>query len=338
MTNLTTAEKTRLTHLEKIIRRGLNAFIDVGSALTEIRTRKLYRQEYGTFEDYCQDKWNMGRAHANRLIEAVGIYNRCKGILEPMGAKINERILRPLAGLDEPMQYKALGLAMDIAKSEGKLLSSSHTTRAAKRLASKKHPAHGSGCYEWYTPGFIIDLARKVLGKIDLDPASCETANKVVEATRYFTEEDDGLVQEWKGRVWLNPPYLASSIIAFTDKLVHEYLVGNIEAAILLCNAATDTNWWQHVSSVADRVAFPNDKVKFWADDRESQLVQPQSFMYFGQDVDKFRSVFGQPKVGTVLRHRVFAVTPDDIGAVAAPKTEEVKTEDGIPTLWIYGG
>jgi ParB family chromosome partitioning protein len=318
MKNLTTAEKTRLTQLEKIIQRGLNTFIDVGAALTEIRTQKLYRQEYGTFEEYCQRKWNMGRAHANRLIEAVGIYNRCKGILEPMGAKVNERILRPLTGLDEPTQYKAVGLAMELAKSEGKSLSSRHTRRAAKRLAPDgKHPLDGSGCYEWYTPRSIIELARKVLGQIDLDPASCETANKVVKATRYFTEEDDGLVQEWKGRIWLNPPFDRSLIVAFTNKLSYEYLAGNVEAAILLCTTANDTKWWQYIASVADVVSLKAGRVKFWADgDRELELIQPQSFMYFGQDVNKFRSVFGHPDVGTALRHRVYAFTPDDLGAL----------------------
>ncbi len=57
--------------------------------------------------------------------------------------------------------------------------------------------------------------------------------------------------------------------------------------------------------------------------------------MYLGQDVDKFRSVFGQHKVGTALRHRVYGM-PDDIEALTEPKTEEVETEDGTPTLWIY--
>jgi ParB family chromosome partitioning protein len=54
---------------------------------------------------------------------------------------------------------------------------------------------------EWYTPLPYIEAARLVLGDIDLDPASCELANGVVQAKRFFTEQDDGLTKEWSGRV-----------------------------------------------------------------------------------------------------------------------------------------
>lgn len=44
-------------------------------------------------------------------------------------------------------------------------------------------------------------------GEIDLDPASSEHANQVVQATRYFNWKDNGLQQTWKARnVYLYPP------------------------------------------------------------------------------------------------------------------------------------
>jgi hypothetical protein len=43
----------------------------------------------------------------------------------------------------------------------------------------------GTGAQELYMPAPMIELVRDVLGTIDLDPASCEEANKVVQATRY---------------------------------------------------------------------------------------------------------------------------------------------------------
>ena len=40
---------------------------------------------------------------------------------------------------------------------------------------------------EWYTPAWIINAARRVLGTIDLDPASSAIANQTVQATNYYT-------------------------------------------------------------------------------------------------------------------------------------------------------
>src|SRR6266702_2856765 len=93
---------------------------------------------------------------------------------------------------------------------------------------------------EWFTPSRYVEAARKVMGSIDLDPASCEMANRVVRAARYYTKQDNGLAQEWYGRVWLNPPYGSidqsrkMGLAAFIGKLIAEYHDGNIEQAVLL--------------------------------------------------------------------------------------------------------
>lgn len=66
---------------------------------------------------------------------------------------------------------------------------------------------HTSKSVEYYTPPYVVDAARQVMGGIDLDPASCARANEIVRATQYFTVRDDGLAQVWRAdRVFLNPP------------------------------------------------------------------------------------------------------------------------------------
>jgi len=62
-----------------------------------------------------------------------------------------------------------------------------------------------TGNPEWYTPAEYIELAREVMGKIDLDPASNPFAQETVKAEQFYTEDDDGLSQPWWGQVWLNP-------------------------------------------------------------------------------------------------------------------------------------
>jgi len=101
---------------------------------------------------------------------------------------------------------------------------------------------------------------RKALGEIDLDPASSKIAQKTVKAKRYYTVEQDGLSKPWAGRVFLNPPYTAELVDRFVQRLVTGHLAGDITAAILLVNNATETKWFQLAGSEASLSAsgFPN--------------------------------------------------------------------------------
>ena len=102
---------------------------------------------------------------------------------------------------------------------------------------------------EWYTPAKYIEAARAVMGSIDLDPASCELANQTVRAARYYTQEENGLAQEWYGNVWLNPPYGVqhgkSRIVAFTRKLLRAYWNGDVKQAVFLVLARTEATWFE---------------------------------------------------------------------------------------------
>lgn len=78
-----------------------------------------------------------------------------------------------------------------------------------------------------HTPIDILDMAREVMGSIDVDPASSAAANERVRAKTFYTEssydvvgrmEHDGMPirqyadwggisQAWEGNVWMNPPF-----------------------------------------------------------------------------------------------------------------------------------
>jgi hypothetical protein len=66
-------QPSRLTELESVIERTKHShaeFIELGQALEEVRDSKLYKERYGTFEDYCELRWGFKRAHGYRLVEA----------------------------------------------------------------------------------------------------------------------------------------------------------------------------------------------------------------------------------------------------------------------------
>jgi len=71
------------------------AFWAAGKALQVIRDARLYRQAHATFEDYVEQRWDMSRPQAYRLVDAWPLAER----LSPMGDKLNERQIRELLPL-----------------------------------------------------------------------------------------------------------------------------------------------------------------------------------------------------------------------------------------------
>lgn len=165
------------------------------------------------------------------------------------------------------------------------------------RDSAKPHVSNNSGCNEWYTPDEYIELAWDVLGEIDLDPASCEFANRTIQARRYFTVEQDGLKQEWYGRVWMNPPYNAELVPLFAEKFAREYESGRVTEGIVLVNNATETNWFWNLAKCAKAVCFPKGRIRYTSQTRASMApLQGQAFLYFGENETRFIGVF--KKVG----------------------------------------
>lgn len=161
----------------------------------------------------------------------------------------------------------------------------------------------GTGENEWYTPAEHIEMARTVLGSIDLDPASSEIANRAVQAGQFFSEADNGLDKPWAGNVWLNPPYAQPAIAHFADKMVVEWGRGEVTGAIVLTHNYTDTAWFQKLAKAATAVCFTRGRVRFVSPEGElAAPTQGQAFFYFGQDVDIFADVFGE--VGFVVEVR----------------------------------
>lgn len=92
---------------------------------------------------------------------------------------------------------------------------------------------------DWLSPLAVVEAAHRVMGGIDVDPASDGAANLMIGATTFFTEDDNGLYDSngpervhraWIGRVFLNPP--GGMTRAFWTNLLRNYLLGNCTEAI----------------------------------------------------------------------------------------------------------
>lgn len=117
--------------------------------------------------------------------------------------------------------------------------------------------------------GFTIDVAASA------DNAKC---------ARFFTHEDDGLIQSWAGeRVWCNPPY--SDCGSWVEKA---WLEEDAELVVMLLPAnRTEQRWWQAmVEPFRDRAdsrlrtEFLPGRLRFIAHDKDR--VEPNERPPFG--------------------------------------------------------
>lgn len=115
---------------------------------------------------------------------------------------------------------------------------------------------------DYYTPAFIIELARDAMGAIDLDPASHAIANKTVMADRFYTAADNGLLRPWFGRVWLNPPF--SGWREFAERARVEWANGRIDMLICLVSATLLTaNYFHHLLNESSAIIIPKGRMQF---------------------------------------------------------------------------
>lgn len=105
---------------------------------------------------------------------------------------------------------------------------------------------------EWLTPPEII----KALGPFDLDPCS-PIVRPWNTARVHYTKEDDGLSLDWKGRVFLNPPY-GNETFKWVIKMADH---GN---GIVLIFARTETHGFHRdVWQRADAIFFFDGRLSF---------------------------------------------------------------------------
>lgn len=154
-----------------------------------------------------------------------------------------------------------------------------------------------TGNVEWYTPAYIVDKAREVLGRIDLDPASCDEANKVVKASTFYTMDDDGLSKVWKGKVWMNHPFGKATNKKWIDKLVSSYEEGEVEEAICICFASTSEQWFQPLMRYTQCYVSP--RVKYYSTSKAAAPPKGSVVTYLGHNREKFYAVFHE--LGNVM-------------------------------------
>ncbi len=312
---LSLSEAEQLISLEAIIETGLQTFVDVGQALMEIRNRRLYRGQYGNFEEYCRERWGFRRAHAYRMIEAAQVVANLSPIGDTLPA--NEAQARPLTGLPAEWQREVWQKAVETAP--GGRVTAEHVQRVVEGMTAPRidpPPEKGKGqeangmsqemqvllsheSVEWYTPPEYVEAAREVMGGIDLDPATAAMPQGWIKATVFYTVADNGLEQEWLGRVWLNSPYSKTGNLSnqeiWSQKLIAEYQAGRVSQAVFVVKASIGYDWFDRLFYTFP-VCLVRGLIRFIGPD--GQVNGPaklgSAFFYIGPNLAQFEQVFSR--------------------------------------------
>lgn len=152
---------------------------------------------------------------------------------------------------------------------------------------------------EWYTPARYIKSVHEVLGQVDVDPASNEYANRIIQAKTFYTIDNDGFAQEWPGKVFMNPPYGRddagndSNQARWSRRLIEQYKAGIVTEAILLVNAVPGNRWFAPLWEFP--ICFVDHRIRFYSRDVEAgQPTHSNAFVYMGPNVDRFAAAFSK--------------------------------------------
>ena len=117
--------------------------------------------------------------------------------------------------------------------------------------------AFSSKSNDWATPHQTFNELDNEFN-FTLDPCASDENTK---CDKYYTEEDDGLSQDWSNEiVFMNPPY-GREIGKWVEKAYRESLKGAV--VVCLIPARTDTKYWHNFIFPYAEIRFIKGRLKF---------------------------------------------------------------------------
>lgn len=156
---------------------------------------------------------------------------------------------------------------------------------------------NNSDAKSWNTPTKILNYVRKFFGQIDLDP--CSNEHSIVNAEIEYILPQDGLVLDWLGNVFCNPPYgrnpeNKTTLLNWINKAQITFAALENEI-IFLIPVATNTRHFKQIFNSAQAICFLADtRLKFWINGREDKKGAPMAccLVYWGKDKEGFKEIF----------------------------------------------
>ncbi|HMA70046.1 MAG TPA: DNA N-6-adenine-methyltransferase [Xanthobacteraceae bacterium] len=152
------------------------------------------------------------------------------------------------------------------------------------------------------TPEWLV----RALGSFDLDPCAADPRPWDCAMVNY-TEADDGLSREWRGRIWLNPPFHRYEVGAWIQRLADH------GCGVALLHARLETKWFLPVWRKASAILFLKRRLIFLRPDgsecrtsngERANSGAPVCLISFGADDAERLREFGKVHGGALIERR----------------------------------
>jgi phage N-6-adenine-methyltransferase len=121
---------------------------------------------------------------------------------------------------------------------------------------------------DYWTPKWVFDA----LGiEFDLDVACPPDGPAHTPAKKWYTQETDGLLSPWNGRIWMNPPY------SHATPWVHKFIEHKHGVALL---PFAKSRWLQNIWESADAITPLPSNLKF----DQGTIMLPTFLAAFGNE------------------------------------------------------
>jgi phage N-6-adenine-methyltransferase len=205
---------------------------------------------YASWHSYCEAEFDFKQAQAYRLLHA----GQVNAIIQMDNATLlTESHARELAPLRR--QPEKVRDAWTEASADGE-----PTAVKVREAVGRQMGVHySSETPEWSTPQDLFD---ELHSEFEFELDVCATADNA-KCERYFSVDQNGLEQEWRGVCWMNPPY-GDAIKQWVTK-AHESALAGATVACLV-PARVDTGWWWDHCRYGE-IRFLRGRLKFGGGD-----------------------------------------------------------------------
>lgn len=221
---------------------------------------------YSSWGAYYETEFGGSPRRGYQLLEAGRVLESVQNFALP--TPTNDAQARELAPLlDEPELLRE-------AWAEVVELHPEPTAANVREVVQSRMGVHYSSATDlWSTPQDLFDELHREFG-FTLDV--CATPGNA-KCAAFFTEQQDGLAQEWRGVCWMNPPY-GDAIARWVEKAHDSARDG--ATVVCLVPARVDTGWWWNHCRYGE-VRFLRGRLKFGGGDNAAPF--PSAVVVFGR-------------------------------------------------------